>query len=469
MEQNPDSPGPHSAADQLAQALRDLHNAADKPSYSQLDRYGRRRSVPVEFTPASLSAWFNGRAVPSKPEVFRALVDVLLSLADKHGTPYRHHSIRQLEHLRLAAQSERSTGAAPSAATSAKLMPAAQPPAPGTPRPAEGQGRGWSLWRRPRHAAWAVALAAALALVLVIWRPWHTDESGAGAGPTKSATRSGTSGGASTKASDGPTGSIPEALVLRSTILTLSDLNERGSLAFPDRTTPVAMKYLAVQRASDLSFGSIMSDVESGVFLLGGANVSISLEGLAHQQEVAVFGVRPVNLQRVTFPSDAALLGFSQGNTTDEMQVVLDDPIPIAKVKPGEPGAGKPYFQGRRIGLPSGGKATLSVSLAALRSAFTFQLAVDYEVGGHTYTHVVGSGGKPFTFRVAPDPCPSVAAKQTMTSQDIAELSGLRFGSLRGGYYSTSAGEYLIKDLDAAQYTYDGEACGSRTTTPRPG
>ncbi|KJS58412.1 helix-turn-helix domain-containing protein [Streptomyces rubellomurinus] len=64
----------------------------------------------VKFKKPSLSEWFNGKSVPSDPQVLRALVEVLEPLAERRDPGRPRKGVEEWERLRRSAERERRQG-----------------------------------------------------------------------------------------------------------------------------------------------------------------------------------------------------------------------------------------------------------------------------------------------------------------------------------------------------------------------
>ena len=72
-------------ATRFAGELRRLYQAAGSPDLASLVRQGQRQMPRVVLKDATLSDWFNGVSVPSRPEALRFLVEFLEGRAQQHG------------------------------------------------------------------------------------------------------------------------------------------------------------------------------------------------------------------------------------------------------------------------------------------------------------------------------------------------------------------------------------------------
>lgn len=249
--------------------------------------------------------------------------------------------------------------------------------------------------------AGAAALVIVVAIVTVVLRPWNHGREPSSAG------------------------------VLRATVTSITGPNGGASMAFADLSGD-AKHYAQLPRVTieQMQQGQLTAEgLRDGAFLLAGAEMTVSLEGLGDSQLV-VSGVRPHNLQAVPYPASLLLLIPSQGET-DAMLIDLDRPSPIARVMDGEPDEGQPYFQRKYIALGKGERAVLAISAVALRRAYTFQIAVDYEYGGTQHTLILSQDGTPTTFRVAPGPCNAYDKGKVRDEAERRYFDALRFGSVK--------------------------------------
>ena len=74
-----------SAAQELGRELRDLYDAAGRPTLKSLVHQARRQTPQVNLTTTTLSDWLNGKTVPSSASAVRFLAVYLQPLAFKNG------------------------------------------------------------------------------------------------------------------------------------------------------------------------------------------------------------------------------------------------------------------------------------------------------------------------------------------------------------------------------------------------
>ncbi|WNO76947.1 hypothetical protein [Streptomyces sp. AM8-1-1] len=115
------------AAEQLARALKELKEKAGRPSYAAIAAWGQQQTPAVNLAKGKLSAWFNGRSVPTSGRPFTVLVELLEARAQqKSGTPKR--GVPQWQAMRTAAVYEqRRAGFGDSAPSSDIQMGEADP------------------------------------------------------------------------------------------------------------------------------------------------------------------------------------------------------------------------------------------------------------------------------------------------------------------------------------------------------
>ena len=185
---------------------------------------------------------------------------------------------------------------------------------------------------------------------------------------------------------------------LRITTVSISTSGD-GSRSVSFATAPSNLKALVGARADADSFFELALD--AGAYAWAPLNVRLLIEG-RRNQKVSVVNVRAIDLRRqdpataLTFPLPA------QGGATDQMVINLDSSVRVARVVSDAGTAGKPFFDTIQITLGDGDTTTIVIGFEASASAYTFNIAVDYRLGGRLYTQTVTRNGGPF--RVTPRP-----------------------------------------------------------------
>ncbi|MFI7598302.1 hypothetical protein [Actinoplanes sp. NPDC049681] len=193
-------------------------------------------------------------------------------------------------------------------------------------------------------------------------------------------------------------------------------------------------------------FDYYSSVLDAGGFALGGAVLSLEVEG-KRNQEVTIFGVH-VDRHAVKYPLGAAILVYNQGGDTKQMHIDLDKPVPTPVTMDVNGPTKELFFRAHRIGLTSGKKETLDIELVTARSAYEFTLALDYEVGGKKYTQVIDRGGQPF--RVAPAPCVGQNFGGLLPKERINSDGSPIFGQVGQRKWITAEQEYRMEVVPAS-------------------
>ncbi len=220
---------------------------------------------------------------------------------------------------------------------------------------------------------------------------------------------------------------------LQLTVLDLTTLHGWAA-AFPADRVAAAQQFLD-QRAWPEDIGDFFRrELDAGGYAIGSLVVELEVEG-KRNQEITIYDIRPL-VRPAPIPVGAAVRIASEGDTTRQMVFDLDTPAPIAKAIPdGMDGLGaltdtatSPFFRTQRIGLPDGHKETLALTFVAVRGAYEFTLAIDYELGGQKFTQTVTLSGAPF--RVAADLCTLPGVAERLSDADRKQLAGLRYGQV---------------------------------------
>lgn len=145
----------------------------------------------------------------------------------------------------------------------------------------------------------------------------------------------------------------------------------------------------------------------------GGIVARIDLTGKG-DEGVIIYNVRLVDLEEQPAVDGMLIIPPSQGGNNERIRFVLDGRAPVAR----DFQTGEPYFDKQHISLPHNGKTVLNIEIGVSKiAAYSFKVAIDYEIWGSTFTQVVDHNGEPF--RVSAMPCPpngSVAEVYAMPS-----------------------------------------------------
>ena len=225
------------------------------------------------------------------------------------------------------------------------------------------------------------------------------------------------------------------------TLLDLTDNGSGWSIALPSDKTKTIDQFLdrvdrnepTVEFFDQHADKRFLNDaLDAGAYVLGRARLQIELEGEAGR-EVTIYNVRIVPVgPREEIATGAAIL-FPQGAGPEPRPMVfnLDDVHPIAKELQADGSTGRPFFDVQRISLAHGYKDTLLLWLGPGSHAHSFNVAIDYEVGGIKRTKLVtrngSSDGPPF--RVSSSLC--LDGRRGLSNDDLSRLRSAQYGDIR--------------------------------------
>ncbi|MGQ4268589.1 hypothetical protein [Nocardiopsis changdeensis] len=223
-------------------------------------------------------------------------------------------------------------------------------------------------------------------------------------------------------------------------------------LAFPESEIDVAMR--AIEEANASSDARIIGEiaVEAGAYYVSQMEIHILLSGKS-DEEVRVTNIRPVFKNPPTVAVSGLLLRAigSGGEDVSNMQFVLDEANPVAREWfPGsslDPREESPFFQSQSISVPSGQERTVVAKFNAYWGAFDFEIAIDYQIGGEEYSHVLSEGGQAQTFRVSGVACP-----QNPTELGLSENGGRNEDVRYSEVWEYAPPEWTINSVEAEGY-----------------
>ncbi|HYN93057.1 MAG TPA: hypothetical protein VES42_04340 [Pilimelia sp.] len=171
------------------------------------------------------------------------------------------------------------------------------------------------------------------------------------------------------------------------------------------------------------AFSDFPRALKAGAFAHGGGMARVSLEN-THARPMTISNMRVVNIVRECIPLAAAILHGNEGGDAIPMSFNLDAAAPVAHDMAGADPA-RPYFAVHTLDLKPGEKQVLTLNFEVVRHAYSFDVAIDYEVAGATYVRLLRNGGVPF--RAASSLCPAPDQRGGLAPADVARLRGLRY------------------------------------------
>ena len=208
----------------------------------------------------------------------------------------------------------------------------------------------------------------------------------------------------------------------------MTDAKGGSAAVFPSATAAGAAPYFKLNsvNVADPSPTMLQQEDVAGGYLLGGLDLNINFDTTS-QDEITIYNIRPVNVKSQGIVSGALLYNPPPGgsdNTVLPMYYDMDVANRVARsynIKTATEGA--PFFATQSIGVTSTGPQPVALYFAASQGAYTFDLAVDYELDGKKYSQTFDIGGKPFA--ITGDLChgSSAASTQSKSSPQLYQLA----------------------------------------------
>lgn len=159
------------------------------------------------------------------------------------------------------------------------------------------------------------------------------------------------------------------------------------SMVFPTKTGTASKRFLAAITGPEA--GANINDaagfaqaMEAGAYGYGGVTVTLDIESLS-DQEVNVSNIRAV-VRRKRQNVAGTLLDYpGQAGPVHTLYYDLDKPNSVPKDNAPD---GPPFFTTEQIGVTKSSPETVILKFGAVTAAYDFNIAVDYEVGGQTFT-----------------------------------------------------------------------------------
>jgi len=197
---------------------------------------------------------------------------------------------------------------------------------------------------------------------------------------------------------DGASSSLPTPTDLGQSVLQTSIVNHYkdgmggwGAI-FPRANSTAASEFIAQPYMPDDVHRFYGHELAAGAFGNAGIYLEVNFEGLS-DREITINDIRPINRHTEPVPTGAAVIIGTQGAPNINIQYSLDSPVPVGR----NIETGRPYFESFHIPLTRGKKETLGLEFRVQQRAYSFNVAIEYEVGGQTYTRILQqANGQPF-------------------------------------------------------------------------
>lgn len=187
--------------------------------------------------------------------------------------------------------------------------------------------------------------------------------------------------------------------------------------------------------------------MKMGAFALGGSVASLSLEN-AGALPVTVYDIRPVNIVTECLPLALAVQYGNEGGGPEGLWFDLDAAAPVAHGIP-DAAPGEVYFETKGpIELAAGAQQELVLRLDTIWGAYSYELALDYQVRGVRYRRIVDDNGIPF--RTTTGFCPTKWQRARLDDAEAARLRAYRFGSVRRR--TSKDGQWWVSSVTPQDY-----------------
>lgn len=235
---------------------------------------------------------------------------------------------------------------------------------------------------------------------------------------------------------------VAEPLI--ATVTSINSTADSISAVFPRGSDKSGDFTKTIDESADLDLQKLLLDeMAAGAYSHGGAEVRMTVEGNA-DREVTITDIRPVNIERKPAATGELILGPSMGTGTppERMGFILDRVNPDARVVNEDGSYGPDYFKLRSLGVSNRSKQTIILEFTAQASAFSFDIQIDYEVGGQQFHHIVEKDGKPLRLRASADLCPRRQPPNEIPQADQKFLEGAQYSG-RSITRTDEAGMYI--------------------------
>lgn len=193
------------------------------------------------------------------------------------------------------------------------------------------------------------------------------------------------------------------------TVLSAVDGESGSSVVFPSATSAAAEYYLGLSSLSQAPMigtppSVFLGELKAGGYALGGLDLTFNIESTS-ASTITVYDVRPVFKARKAPLAGAAIYWPGQGGyTSAQMYFDMDNLVPVAKSLSKPFKVDGPFFTTQAITVGANNTEEIEAYLEAYEGAYTFDLAIDYELNGKKYTQTFALDGN-VPFAITADQC----------------------------------------------------------------
>lgn len=246
-------------------------------------------------------------------------------------------------------------------------------------------------------------------------------------------------------------GSLAQGDALQITLGQMKDVTGRWSVVFPRSASTAATPFMVEQPYESLdTYAVIAKELAAGAYAVDGMTIHVTIEG-KRNEAINITNVRPVVVRREP-PIDgpSIYMGTEGGGYTDNLSFDLDSPQPVAQ-EIHYPDPIQPFFDHKRITLKNGETDSLVLDLSAVKAAYSFVIAVDYEVGGKQLSQTLDMNGQPF--RVTPSLCSEpIDSQHQIPPAVLADRAKLRYSSVLYSHVDPTTYSYNMVKGDPANF-----------------
>jgi hypothetical protein len=247
------------------------------------------------------------------------------------------------------------------------------------------------------------------------------------------------------------------------TVLLMSDETNGTSFALPAQPSSSARQLLAPDRATGQlpRYVDFATALGSGGYAVGGLKLQIELQGNVKGQAVTITGVHPASIRRAQPATGALVVQPSQGEGTEQIGFDLDaSPTPLARQASLNGALGGAYFDSAHPMLGYGDKRTFSLDFRARGLSYAFNVAIDYEVQGQTFSQLVNWNDRPLQGRATAYLCPG--PRPGLPGAEVQHLNQLRYGMVYAQVLAPGSADFIMERFAPA---YFARACTSPVWT----
>ncbi|MBM2623402.1 hypothetical protein JIG36_48700 [Actinoplanes sp. LDG1-06] len=198
---------------------------------------------------------------------------------------------------------------------------------------------------------------------------------------------------------------------------------------------------------ADMRSLSIDDTFAQGAYAVGGGHAIVVVAN-ASDQPIDIAGIHPVNLVRECMPLAAAFLGGGEAGDEPKMYFDLDLAAPEARAFNNEGEDPTLFFQEKSWQIPARGEDEGQIDFDTQLGAYSFDLAIEYQIDGEQYLALLDNKGQPF--RITSSLCASSDDLVGLPDAAVQRLKSLRYQRVR-----QRGLEFVMADVDPEQVAAD--------------